>query len=178
MNIYTRLKKNKKNKIKTRKTRRTRFNLDEFIEQAFNKEKLPINNELFKIHFKLEKPILMHNVLHETKNDKLNEKNSELVNIFISVLEDVEKEIKEMSKEEIEIEKPYNIVKVVKMILDFNKIEQQEGQGIKILTPNQMLNRLPIALAQLQAGNNSNKLKNKINIVFSLSFKKYDKTNL
>ena len=67
-----------------------------------------------------------------------------------------------MSKEEIEIEKPYNIVKVVKKILDFNKIEQQEGQGIKILTPNQMLNRLPIALAQLQVGNNSNKLKNEI----------------
>ena len=31
-----------------------------------------------------------------------------------------------MSKEEIEIEKPYNIVKVVKKILDFIKIEQQE----------------------------------------------------
>ena len=55
------------------------------------------------------------------------------------------------------------------MILDFNKIEQQEGQGIKILTPNQMLNRLPIALAQLQAGNNSNKLKNEIRqLLYSL----------
>ena len=40
--------------------------------------------------------------------------------IFNSGLEDLEKEIKEMSKEEIETEKPYNIVKVVKMILDFN----------------------------------------------------------
>ena len=92
----------------------------------------------------------------------IKKKNSKLVNIFNSGLEDLEKEIKEMSKEEIETEKPYNIVKVVKMILDFNKIEQQEGQGIKILTPNQMLNRLPIALAQLQAGNTSNKLKNEI----------------
>ena len=35
-----------------------------------------------------------------------------------------------MSKEEIETEKPYNIIKVVKKILDFNKIEQQEGQGL------------------------------------------------
>ena len=136
------------------------FNLDEFIEKTFNKEKLPINNELFKKHFKLEKPIFMHKVLYEARNDK--EKNSKLVNIFNSGLEDLEKEIKEMSKEEIENEKPCNIVKVVKMILDFNKIEQQEGQGIKTLTPNQMLNRLPIALAQLQAGNNSNKLKNEI----------------
>ena len=101
----------------------------------------------------------MHKVLHETKNDK--EKNSKLVNIFNSGLEDLEKEIKEMSKEEIEIEKPYNIVKVVKKILDFNK-HGQEGQGIKILTPNQMLSRLPISLAQLKAGNNSEKLKNEI----------------
>ena len=74
-----------------------------------------------------------------------------------------------MSKEEIENENPYNIVKVVKNIIDFNRIKQQEGQGIKILTPNQMLNRLPIALAQLKAGNNSNKLKNKIRqLLYSL----------
>ena len=66
-----------------------------------------------------------------------------------------------MSKEKTEIEKPYNIVKVVKKILDINK-HSQEGEGIKISTPNQMLNRLTIALAQLNAGNNSNRLKNEI----------------
>ena len=38
----------------------------------------------------------------------------------------------------------------------------QQGEGVKILTPNQMLNRLPISLAQLKAGNNSEKLKNEI----------------
>ena len=37
-----------------------------------------------------------------------------------------------------------------------------EGKGLKILTPNQMLSRLPISLAQLKAGNNSEKLKNEI----------------
>ena len=37
-----------------------------------------------------------------------------------------------------------------------------KGQGLKILTPNQMLSRLPITLAQLNAGNNSEKLKNGI----------------
>ena len=37
---------------------------------------------------------------------------------------------------------------------------QTEGKGLKILTPNQMLSRLPITLAQLKAGNNSEKLKN------------------
>ena len=39
---------------------------------------------------------------------------------------------------------------------------KQQGQGVKILTPKQMLSRLPISLAQLQAGNNSQKLENEI----------------
>ena len=37
--------------------------------------------------------------------------------------------------------------------------DKQEGQGLEILTPQQMLTRLPILLAQLQAGNNLQKLK-------------------
>ena len=46
---------------------------------------------------------------------------------------------------------------------------QQEGEGLKILTPNQMLKRLPIALAQLKPGNNSESLLNEIRqIVYSL----------
>ena len=47
--------------------------------------------------------------------------------------------------------------------------ESQEGEGLKILTPNQMLKRLPIALAQIKAGNNSESLLNEIRqIVYSL----------
>ena len=38
----------------------------------------------------------------------------------------------------------------------------QPGKGLNILTPNQMLSRLPITLAQLKAGNNSDKLKMKL----------------
>ena len=34
-------------------------------------------------------------------------------------------------------------------------IEEQFGKGLKILTPNQMLKRLPIALARIKAGHNS-----------------------
>ena len=86
----------------------------------------------------------MYKVLYEKNNVK--EKNSKLVNIFNRGLEDLEKQIKEMSEEEIETEKPYNIVKVVKKILEINKINQR-GKGIKILTPNQMLSRLPVTLA-------------------------------
>ena len=60
------------------------------------------------------------------------------------------------------------IVKIIEEILKFNK-QNQQGKGLKTLTPNQMLNRLPIALAQLQAGNNSNKLKNEIRqLLYSL----------
>ena len=37
-----------------------------------------------------------------------------------------------------------------------------KGKGLKILTPKQMLQRLPIALAQVKAGNNSESLLNEI----------------
>ena len=40
--------------------------------------------------------------------------------------------------------------------------QNQEVQGLKILTPPQMLSRLPISLAQLKEGNNSQKPKNEI----------------
>ena len=47
--------------------------------------------------------------------------------------------------------------------------KEQEGTGLKILTPKQMLQRLPIALAQVKAGNNSESLLNEIRqIVYSL----------
>ena len=39
---------------------------------------------------------------------------------------------------------------------------KREGHGLKILTPQQMLSRLPISLAQLKPGNNSEKIKNEI----------------
>ena len=46
---------------------------------------------------------------------------------------------------------------------------EQYGKGLKILTPNQMFKRLPIALAQVKAGNNSESLLNEIRqIVYSL----------
>ena len=59
-----------------------------------------------------------------------------------------------------------------KMVLDAaykSKQNETEGKGLKILTPKQMLQRLPIALAQVKAGNNSESLLNEIRqIVYSL----------
>ena len=55
------------------------------------------------------------------------------------------------------------------MILEVKRLARQEGEGLKILTPNQMLKRLSIALAQVKAGNNSESLLNEIRqIVYSL----------
>ena len=49
------------------------------------------------------------------------------------------------------------------------KYRATKGKGLKILTPKQMLQRLPIALAQVKAGNNSESLLNEIKqIVYSL----------
>ena len=49
------------------------------------------------------------------------------------------------------------------------KLKATKGTGLKILTPKQMLQRLPIALAQVKAGNNSECLLNEIRqIVYSL----------
>ena len=53
------------------------------------------------------------------------------------------------------------IIDIVEMILELNS-EKQSGLRLKILTPNKMLSRLPITLAQLKARNNFEKLKNEI----------------
>ena len=66
------------------------------------------------------------------------------------------------------IEENEKIIDIVEKILEFNRLNQS-GQGLKILTPNQMLSRLPISLAQLKAGNNSEKLRNEIRqLLYSL----------
>ena len=64
---------------------------------------------------------------------------------------------------------------VVRMFNDYAKnmsrniYESKQGTGLKILTPKQMLQRLPIAPAQIKAGNNSESLLNEIRqIVYSL----------
>ena len=82
-----------------------------------------------------------------------------------------------MDENEIEIEKPSEILDIVEKNLEFNN-QDQEGQGLKILTPDQMLSRLSISLAHLKAGNNSQKLKNEIRQLLYLLYrsKKLSKT--
>ena len=61
-----------------------------------------------------------------------------------------------------------NMLNIVEIFLEFNQLNQAR-KGLKTLTPNQMLSRLPISLAQLNAGKNSEKLKSEImQLLYSL----------
>ena len=70
-------------------------------------------------------------------------------------------------------------LKIIDLFNDYSKIrsesiyrskhDETKGTGIKMLTPKQMIQRLPIALAQVKAGNNSESLLHEIRqIVYSL----------
>ena len=59
---------------------------------------------------------------------------NQLVKLINSGLKDLKEEIKKMSKAEIEIEKPDEIVNIVEKILKFNEQNQQTGQGINTNT--------------------------------------------
>ena len=125
-------------------------------------EEADINGELFKNYFKFQMPSVMFKNLYNL-NDR--EKNNLLVNIIKSRLNDFKNEIKKMSKDVIKTKNSDEIVDIVENIFKFNK-QKQEGHGLRILMPSQMLSRLPISLAQLKAGNNSEKLNNEIRQLF------------
>ena len=101
------------------------------------------------------------------------------------ILEDVENEQKELKAElgyikqgnprngsevtlKIFISQGKKLLKCL-IIMIINNYSKQEGSGLKTLTPKQMLQRLPIAMAQIKADNNSESLLNEIRqIVYSL----------
>ena len=121
---------------------------------------------MFKNNFSFQKPTEILKYLHDL-NDKT--KNNPQVKTIRSGLIDLKNEIKKMTKDDIKIENLYKIVKIVEKIVKFHQLKQQQGEGLKILTPNQLLSRLSISLAQLKAGNNSEKLKNEIRqLLYSL----------
>ena len=81
----------------------------------------------------------------------------------------VEKETDEDTDEETDEEMDTTIMPELESEESAAERRNQQGKGLKILTPNQMLSRLPISLAQLKAGNNSEKLKNEIRqLLYSL----------
>ena len=59
------------------------------------------------------------------------------------------------------------IIDIVKRVLNFNN--QEKSNGLEIVTPKQMIQRLPIALARVKVGNTSENLLNEIRqIIHSL----------
>ena len=102
----------------------------------------------------------MYKKLSETENAEINKT---WVNLVDKVLSKFKKIIENIPKDDnvAKVEENEKIIDIAERILELdNKIQSE--QGLKILTSNQMLSRLPITLAQLKAGNNSEKHKNEI----------------
>ena len=110
----------------------------------------------------------MYKKLRETEGKK-KKKNEDQAYLIKEMLNRMKEVIKNVSKNrKFKIEENEKTINIVERVLYFNQLDQS-GQGLKILTPNQMPSRLPISLAQLKAGNNSEKLKNEIRqILYSL----------
>ena len=145
-----RLVKNQQKKKKNKKK-------NNFFEHIENETK-DIDDGLFNYYFNFVEPSDLAKKLIEIKDKK---KNNDFVEEIKNRWSKLKDDIEEMPEEKRENEKPDKILKIVEEILKFNK-QNQSGEGLKILTANQMLNRIPISLAQLKPGNNSEKLKNEI----------------
>ena len=84
----------------------------------------------------------------------MNEVDTENNKVKVNFIKDnLKKDIENLSKDDVDkIEEMNKIADIAELVIYFNN-EDQRGKGFKILTPNQMLSRLPISLAQLNAGN-------------------------
>ena len=131
------------------------------FKQQIKDQETEIDKELFKKYFEYQSPSEMLDNLLSLDNLRRNEVSEKIGNHF----EYLSDKVKELPPNEGVKEK--KILEIIQKILEFNR--QQQGQGLKILRPTQMLSRLPISLAQLKAGNNSKKLKNEFRqLLYSL----------
>ena len=118
-------------------------------------------NNIKKDEISMEKAIKQQYTFHKylgifigNKNDN-QKRNLANINVFYNTRENAIKFIEDYGR----------------MVLEAREqaLVEQNGKRLKILTPNQMLKRLPIALAQVKVGNNSESLLNEIRqIVYSL----------
>ena len=169
MSMSLRKTKKKTNKIKKPDKKEspkkaTKIDANKYNE-LINEKEADINSGVFKKHFSFRRPSDMLKAVYTTTDRS---KNKKLVNVIKSGSSDLKNEIEKMSDDEIEIEETDKTVDIVKEIIEYNR-QNQEEQGLKILTPGQIFSRLPITLAQLKAGKNSEKLKNEIRqLLYSL----------
>ena len=129
------------------------------------KKKNKINNTLFNYYFDYSNPEIMF----ENLRDASDQKNKNMVESIKKKLTKMKNIVKNVPKEKVSrVEENEKIIVIVERILELNR-EKKSGKGLKILSPNQMLSRLPITLAQLKEGNNSEKLENEIRqLLYSL----------
>ena len=134
------------------KVRRTR--IAEIEEEEKN-----VNNKLFKEYFThYLSPSDMYEKLRETDGER-NEDQVYVIKKMLNKMKELNENVPE--NKTFKIEENQKIINIVERILYFNQLNQS-GQGLKILTPNQMLSRL-------NTGNNSDKLKNEISqLLYSL----------
>ena len=93
--------------------------------------------------------------------DASDEKNKNMVESINEKLTKLKNIVKNVPRDEVStVEENEKIIDIAERILELNN--EKNRFRLKILTPSQMLSRLPITLAQLKAGNNSEKLKNEI----------------
>ena len=130
-----------------------------------NKNKIKINTEeITKSLKKLHNKLINFSKFDEEYNKFMND---------VKGFEDYKAE-KQPGSVSINQKKMRRYVKSLKDIVHFycpqsGNVMSKKGEGLKILTNKQILNRLPILLAQIEAGNNSNKLKNEARqILYSL----------
>ena len=135
------------------KLRKERFDEIKRKEQS-------INNHFFKAYFTdYQSQSNMYKKLSETGNAEINKTR---VHLIKKVLTKFKKIIENTPKDDAaKVEENEKIIDITERILDINN-KIQSGQGLKILKPNQMLNRLPISLAQSKAEIIQKNLKTKL----------------
>ena len=133
--------------------RRASINKDSFINEIIN-DKKSISSEIFNEYFGYQNSSVLAKDLIKTDQSK----NKKIVKQTVDSINELRSSI--IKKEIPENENPNKIIDIVEKILEFNN--QQKGTEFKILTYKQMLQRLPIALAQVKADNNSESLLNEI----------------
>ena len=123
-----------------------------------------IDPEMIRYYFGFDSLDKIYEFLNKDSNDKgINE------GIINQTLFGLKRDINKSSKAERKNKQLKSLANIVEKILN-DATNNQQGQGLKILTPKQMITRLPVLLAQLKEGNNSEKLKNEIRqIAYSLN---------
>ena len=90
----------------------------------------------------------------EKNKAKVNKIKDKLTDLVVNIENDPTNHVKKFRNRN-------SMVRIVNLTLESNQLNQS-GKSLKILTTSQMLSRLPISLAQLKAGNNSEKLNTKL----------------